>query len=252
MNTFESPLAARTAQALLLFALVTPAAHAAECTARSGPLQTPLVELYTSEGCSSCPPAERWLNSLKHADDTVALAYHVDYWDYIGWADRFAAPRNSKRQRDKVSLAGGRTVYTPQIMINGHDSHAWRGGNPLGDTARAPARAHIELTTRQTSTGTAVSVRATAPAGPRTQLVVARYENGHQSRVKAGENRGATLDHDFVVRDWTARTLPANTPLNAEFHFLPAEKPGGVAAFVEDLRSGAVLQAVALADCPAR
>ncbi|WP_323004343.1 DUF1223 domain-containing protein [Denitromonas sp.] len=233
----------------LAAALCAGGAVAAECTASSGPLQTPLVELYTSEGCSSCPPADRWLGTLKQSSDTVAIAYHVDYWDYIGWKDRFAEPRNGQRQRNKVALTGGRTVYTPQIMINGRDSRAWRGNDPLAGVARGTATAHIQLTSAKAPTGATVSVRATAPSDRQTQLVVARYENGHQSEVKAGENRGETLSHSFVVRDWETRTMPSKAPLNVDVRFLPQEKSGGVVAFIEDLRSGEVLQALALPDC---
>ncbi|HQV14658.1 MAG TPA: DUF1223 domain-containing protein [Denitromonas sp.] len=233
----------------LAAALCAGGVTAAECTASSGPLQTPLVELYTSEGCSSCPPADRWLGTLKQSSDTVAIAYHVDYWDYIGWKDRFAEPRNGQRQRNKVALTGGRTVYTPQIMINGRDSRAWRGNDPLAGVTREAAKAHIQLTAIKTPTGATVSVRATAPSDRQTQLVVTRYENGHRSEVKAGENRGETLSHSFVVRDWETRAMPSNAPLNADVRFLPQEKSGGVVAFIEDLRSGEVLQALALPDC---
>lgn len=235
---FAKPLLALTAA---LFA----GAATAECTASSGPVQTPLVELYTSEGCSSCPPADRWLSRLTGTKDAVALAFHVDYWDDIGWKDRFAEPRNGQRQRNKVTLAGGRTMYTPQIMVNGRDSHAWRGGDPLAGLARGPAQAQIRLT----SDGDTVRVQASAPAGRSARLVIARYENGHQSVVKAGENSGATLDHDFVVRDWESRPMPTDAPLTAEIRLHAPEKPGGVAAFVEDPRSGEVLQALALPDC---
>ncbi|KAA3649459.1 MAG: DUF1223 domain-containing protein [Proteobacteria bacterium] len=222
---------------------------AAECTAHSGPRQTPLVELYTSEGCSSCPPADRWLGTIAQSADTVALAYHVDYWDDIGWKDRFAEPRNSQRQRDKVALAGGRTVYTPQVMINGRDSRAWRGHNPLANVPRDAATAQIQLTAVAAPSGATVSVRATAPGDRQTQLVVARYENGHQSEVKAGENQGETLKHHFVVRDWETRPMPANAPLQTDIRLQAPEHTGGVVAFIEDLRSGEVLQALALPDC---
>ena len=239
------------AKTSLLFAATFAAlpALAAECTAHSAATRTPLVELYTSEGCSSCPPADRWLSGLKGHDDAIALSWHVDYWDYIGWKDRFAEPRNSRRQRDKVSLAGGRTIYTPQIMVNGHDSRAWRGHDPLGSVERPAASARIALTMTPTTTGQTIRLQAEAPRERKTQLVVARYENGHQSSVKAGENRGETLKHDFVVRDWETRPMPTQGPLETEVRFLPGETRGGVVAFIEDLHSGDVLQTVALADC---
>jgi len=87
-----------TALAALLAASVMPTAIAQTCSARSGDLRTPLVELYTSEGCSSCPPADRWLSARARASDANWLAFHVDYWDDIGWPDRFASPLFSQRQ----------------------------------------------------------------------------------------------------------------------------------------------------------
>lgn len=224
---------------------------AAQCSATSGAMQTPLVELYTSEGCSSCPPADRWLSGLKRTPGTVALAFHVDYWDTIGWQDRFAEPRNAKRQRHKVALSAGRSayVYTPQIMVNGRDTRTWRGQNPLADTPRGPALAQIQLSADFAAAGNTVRVRATAPADRPTQVIIARYENGHRSAVKAGENRGATLDHDFVVHDWESHPVPRNAPLSTEARFSTSGNSGGVVAFVEDLSSGEVLQALALPDC---
>ena len=114
------------------------------------------------------------------------------------------------------------------------------------DEGRTPADFLPELADSVFAT---VSVRATAPSDRQTQLVVARYENGHQSEVKAGENWGETLSHSFVVRDWETRTMPSKAPLNVDVRFLPQEKSGGVVAFIEDLRSGEVLQALALPDC---
>ncbi len=240
---------AKTLTALTLIC-ATGAAFAGSCEIASAPTHTPLVELYTSEGCSSCPPADRWLSQFTQSKDAVALAFHVDYWDYIGWKDRFAQPRNSQRQRDWARVTGARTVYTPQILVNGRDTRAWRGSDPLGGVAKgAPARAQIHLSATGTATGTSVTATASAPGTANTRLVLARYENGHESQVQAGENRGATLRHDFVVREWAAFPLPQAHPLKAQLQFEPGEQAGGVAAFVEDTRSGEVLQAVALPDC---
>lgn len=222
---------------------------ASQCMATSAATQTPLVELYTSEGCSSCPPADRWLSGLKRTPGTVALAFHVDYWDTIGWQDRFAEPRNAKRQRHKVALSASRSVYTPQIMVNGRDTRTWRGKDPLAETPRGPALAQIQLSADPVAAGYTVRVRAIAPADRATQVIIARYESEHQSTVEAGENRGATLDHDFVVQDWESHPVPRNAPLSTEAHFLHSGKPGGVVAFVEDVHNGEVLQALALPDC---
>jgi len=228
----------------------TTTALAGSCEATSATTHTPLVELYTSEGCSSCPPADRWLSTLKGRQDVVALAFHVDYWDYIGWKDRFADPHNSRRQRDWARQTGAGTIYTPQILVDGRDSRAWRGGDPLAqaNTGRQPeARIHLRADT--SATGAQVSASASVQAGRNVRFVVARFENGHESRVEAGENNGRTLHHDYVVRDWSVRELPTGGELKAQWQFLPGERAGGYAAFVQDVRTGAVLQSVALDDC---
>ncbi|QID18261.1 DUF1223 domain-containing protein [Nitrogeniibacter mangrovi] len=224
------------------------AALGGSCEVTSAPTRTPLIELYTSEGCSSCPPADRWLGHFRQADDVVALAFHVDYWDNLGWPDRFADPRNSQRQRDWARLTGASTVYTPQILVNGVDARAWRGGDPLAGQHGRPAGARIHLQARMDDSGTTVTANASS-ADAHTRLLVARYENGHETAVHAGENRGATLHHDFVAREWFTRALPASGPLKAQWRFQAGEHAGGIAAFVEDTRTGEVLQAVALPDC---
>lgn len=104
---------------LLACALFAPAAHAATCSAASGPSRARLLELYTSEGCSSCPPAERWLSQLPPDSGVVPLAFHVDYWDRLGWRDPFAQAAFSRRQRARNSKLGW--VYTPQVMLDGDD-----------------------------------------------------------------------------------------------------------------------------------
>lgn len=116
---------------LLLCALVTPIADAATCIATSGATRNRLLELYTSEGCSSCPPADRWLSQLprdSRDSGVVPLAFHVDYWDRLGWKDRFAQAAFSQRQRDRNRGPGW--VYTPQLMLDGEDFRNWHRGLP--------------------------------------------------------------------------------------------------------------------------
>lgn len=227
------------------------AVTAGTCEITSAPTHTPLVELYTSEGCSSCPPADRWLSTLRDRTDVVALAFHVDYWDYIGWTDRFADARNSQRQRDWARQTGAGTIYTPQILVDGSDARAWRGGDPLKNAATgATAVARIALKATTTDTGTRIEATASAPGERNSRIVVARFEHGHQSEVNAGENSGRQLRHDYVVRDWNMQALSPDGRVRAQWHFLPGERPGGFAAFVQDATTGEVLQSVALNDCP--
>ena len=120
----------------LLTAMIIPAmfvnapALAATCgpaiAAKSGTVTGTIVELYTSEGCDSCPPADKWFSTLNAArDGVVPLAFHVDYWDYIGWKDRFAKSLFTQRQRDAVTRQGSRVSYTPQLMLDGRDLRTW-------------------------------------------------------------------------------------------------------------------------------
>lgn len=168
------------------------AAKGPVCEARSGPVATTVVELYTSEGCSSCPPADRWLTGLSARPDVLALAFHVSYWDRLGWADRFAQASFTDRQRALASGSGARYIYTPQVIANGQDWRAW----PSLPGAR-PSAVDLQLQ-RDGDT-------VTATVTPRTTIRPlaghwAVLEDGHQSRVRAGENAGAHLRHDHVVR----------------------------------------------------
>ena len=113
--------------------LAVAAEAASTCSAQAGAATT-VVELYTSEGCSSCPPADRWLSTLKNRPDVVALAFHVNYWDQLGWPDRFASAAFTERQRQLMAPSGSRYVYTPQVIANGQD---WRGWPALPKPASA-------------------------------------------------------------------------------------------------------------------
>ena len=237
--------------------------HAApgECSAKSGPGTAALVELYTSEGCDSCPPADAWLRKLPAtgAESLVPLSFHVDYWDYIGWKDPFASPAFGARQRELAAITRNRVVYTPQVVLAGRDYRGWGSGVRFTADVRAvnavPARAAIALELAASQPGGAeLRASATVPkAEDRTDaaLYVAVYENGLSNRVTAGENRGATLQHDFVVREWWG-PIALDRAGAAELARRPASRGlanGGVAAFVQSRRTGEVLQALALPAC---
>jgi hypothetical protein len=248
----------------LLIACTMPLVSAAECVTRSGPTTAALVELYTSEGCSSCPPADRWLSGLKALAGkatVVPLGFHVTYWDYIGWRDAFADERNTARQRARASASGARYVYTPQVMVGGRDFRGWRGGadfeRAVEKINRMPARADLELRLVPVAGGKLV-VEATAQAGPgvardHLALVVAAVQDGLGSRVTAGENRGEQLRHDFVVREFAEmRAFPGSGPATAKATFSLRDEgttAPAAAAFVQDLRTGEVLQALAAPPC---
>lgn len=164
----------------------------------------PVVELYTSEGCSSCPPADAWLNSLASSaaqHQVVPLAFHVDYWNDLGWRDPFSQVSHSARQRRLARAEGGTVVYTPQVRLAGEDFRAWRSATTVQSmlTRSMPKPAgKVELALDQRDRLLTVNAGATLPAG--TTAYVALYERMLGSKISGGENAGRTLEHDFVVR----------------------------------------------------
>lgn len=175
-------------------------ANAQVCTARSPALATPLVELYTSEGCNSCPPADRWLSGFRGRSNVVALAFHVDYWDRLGWKDRFGSPSFTQRQHEQLGVNGSRFAYTPQLVVDGRDRKDWQRAKLGTDRAASPVT--IELSRETSGQAVSATVSVVGNATMRLAAYWAVTESGHRTAVKAGENEGATLDHDFVVREY--------------------------------------------------
>ncbi len=232
---------------------------ASECRATSGPRTAVLVELYTSEGCSSCPPADRWLSTLAAGNGdsaVIPVGFHVQYWDYIGWKDAFGDPRFTERQRAGAQARGNRYVYTPQVVVDGGDFRNWP--NPRGfaqaveSIQRRPARAILAIDSRIAPDGSVFgTATATLAAGirpDRLSLVVLPLQGGLSSVVTRGENRGERLAHEHVARDMSVHPL-ARQQSQVSFEF-PA-RPGwrtpdmSVVAFVQDSDTGQVLQALA-------
>jgi hypothetical protein len=194
-------------------------------------------------------------------DEVVPLSLHVDYWDSLGWRDRFASPEFTQRQYWLSAAAHERTVYTPELFLAGREDRDWRDrGFPdlvHSINARA-ARARIALSQLSAPAGTvAVNARASVAAsdkGAPLQLFFAVYENELVSEVKAGENNGSTLRHGFVVRQWSAPVAldaQGNAVLNWQ-HRLPQDAQAdhlGFVAFVENTQTGEVLQALSLPAC---
>jgi hypothetical protein len=231
------------------------------CETTSSNQTMALVELYTSEGCSSCPPADHWFSGFSKTSNgkAIALAFHVDYWDYLGWRDRFDSPRYSQRQHDLVAASGGSAVYTPQLMIDGADHGSWGNSDIAAQIAainRRPPGA--QLTLRLDASGdkrwnaklTGLIQRPTN----KEQIWLAVYENGLSSDVRAGENRGAELNHDRVVRGWYGPFKAGSDGrinLQQDIEIVAPLNPGqaGLVAFVQDLSFQRVLQAVVLPFC---
>lgn len=219
---------------LLAAALLSPSASAAGLSFRSGPERARLLELYSSEGCSSCPPADAWVAPLT-ADarlwkDFVPVAFHVDYWDYLGWKDRFASPAFSARQRAYSRSWGKRSVYTPGFVLDGEEWRGWGGDAPA-------AGGKTGVLTARWKDGT-LSVRFVPEKGVDAGAVFAtRLGFGCESQVTAGENDGRALRHEFVAREVrTAALKKKDGAWTAVLRLPPAGGPacarGGFAAWV--------------------
>ena len=239
--------------------LAVAVAHAGECTLASAQHRTAVLELYTSEGCSSCPPADRWLASLRSggvaADQAVLLAFHVDYWNRLGWPDRFAKPGFSERQRAVAARASRGIVYTPQVLLDGVDYR--RRGDPAAlrellrsVNARPPGATitgRIERVRDAVHVGGAIRASEQGPA----RAFVALFENGLWSQVRSGENAGRRLEHDFVVRE-LAGPIALDTRGVAELDLriaVPEDADAqrlGLAVYVERTADGDVLQATSI------
>ncbi len=228
------------------------------CHAMTGAQRGALIELYTSEGCSSCPPADRWFAQLAAAADPARvslLAFHVDYWDSIGWPDRFGSGAFSERQHDRVASAGSNSVYTPQVMLGQRVGFPWGtpGAVPAlhGVNALASPLA-LDLSAMPGAGGLDVSLKASPIAGgalPASALYLALYENGLSSQVKGGENSGALLRHERVVRQLLGPYALSGTQWSRVLHVAPPKDAHaerlGLTAFVQS-RPGETLQALSL------
>ncbi len=238
-----------------------PATSFAACETRSGPKTAALVELYTSEGCSSCPPADRQLSRLREALDPTAevipLALHVGYWDYIGWKDPYAQAAFGERHRWLVHVNRHQTVYTPHFFVGGTERSL--SADALREEVRRlnarPAEAEIRVQASVAPSGAlTLSADATARVGANpAALYVAITESGLVSKVTRGENAGVTLAHDHVVREWIgpirlsggAARVQRDIALPTAWNRAQLE----LVAFVEDERTGSVLQAVSAQQC---
>lgn len=215
-------MSVRTLLVSCLAALIAPlAVFAGPLEFQSSDTRVSLLELYTSEGCSSCPPADRFVNQLKSDRrlwrEVVPVAFHVDYWDYIGWRDRFASPRYSERQRSYARSGYVKSVYTPGLVLGGEEWRSWffSPALKLGKGANVgPLRLKVEH-----GQVTATFLPAAATSKP-AELHLAVLGFGLHSDVKAGENNGKTLEHDFVVLGYsradmhkTGKALSATTSL---------------------------------------
>jgi hypothetical protein len=202
-----------------------------------------LVELFTSQGCSSCPPADQFLGELAQRKDIIALAYHVDYWDYIGWQDKFARPENTARQKDYRDALGLHTIYTPQMVVDGRYD--------VVGSQRSEVESSIKSAASQQKLPIAITenggkLRITAPpmeidqAQP-ASLWLVTYSRRNETEVSSGENEGSILVEYNIVSDlrrlggWTGNAIDMQLDLET------ADKNMGCAVILQVDGNGPIL-----------
>jgi len=228
---------------ILLLIFCTSAVQAKEITLQSSELQTQVIELYTSEGCSSCPPADKYLSGLKQSPQLfktfIPIALHVDYWDYIGWKDKLALQKNATRQRVYKILGNLNSVYTPGVLKAGKEWRAWRFAN----IKSSPLKVGKLTVQVQDNHLTAQFDAKNAPYN----LNVALLGMNIKSKVRAGENKGKSLKHDFVLlkQEMVSSKSPA-WDFELPNDFLQSKYPDKVfVVWIEGEMNPAPLQAVA-------
>lgn len=214
-------------------------ASAQEMTFQSSDKQAALIELYSSEGCSSCPPAEAWLGQWKTTPglwtQVVPVAFHVDYWDNLGWPDRFAKSEFTQRQRDYAARLGQDSIYTPEFIVSGREWHGWFDGQ-----ANPPLTGASVGILKVTVAGSRVEATFTPAAQPSKgpfHLQVALLGANLVSNVQRGENGGRTLKHEFVALSFASVSMaPGEKGVVQGAAEMPApsaaDKPAAIAAWI--------------------
>ncbi|WP_234463991.1 DUF1223 domain-containing protein [Paracoccus caeni] len=160
-----------------------------------------VVELFTSQGCSSCPPADAMLSNLANQPDVLPLSYHVDYWDYLGWADSFARPEFTERQELYARASGERSVYTPQLIVDGQDTAVAPGPSQLMGLidANRVSPAMVSVRRESTENGETIELMPLSDLGGSVDILLVRYAPERKVEVTAGENRGRVVTYTNVV-----------------------------------------------------
>ncbi len=219
---------------MLLAAALVAAAGPARADAPAG-ARPAVVELFTSQGCSSCPPADRLLGQLAGRDDVVALSLHVDYWDYIGWTDPFALPEATLRQRRYARARRLTSVFTPQMIVDGARSVVGsRSAEVSAALAGAGGAARVAVAlSRPAPDRLQIAIGAGDAPVKGADIVLLRYDDRHVTAIGRGENRGRTLAYHNVVRSiervghWPGEPVRLTVPIDH------TEEPGGYVVLVQ-------------------
>lgn len=219
----------------------------------SGENKVHLVELFSSQGCSSCPPAQRWVNQLEDSSalwkQVIPVVFHVDYWDYLGWKDPFSKAQFSFRQRAHKHQGNVKSVYTPGFVVNGEEWKGWFRGQGLKLTESSAGLLQFSLSKNHSRKRhfTASYAYQNADMQENLTLNVALLAMNHKTKVRAGENRFKELEESFIVLDLLRFEGSSNakghkdTRLNSEIRFSdsisPSRKVQAVAVWVSDKNS---------------
>lgn len=251
MGTGSPPRMFRFVLLTLLGALA--GASLAPPGAGAGERALTVVELFTSQGCSSCPPADEYLGALAERDDLIALSFHVDYWDYIGWKDPFAKSAHTERQRQYRDFFGIRYVYTPQMIVQGAFQTTGSKRDEVAERIeKAKALPRLEVALAREADGIAVRVAPAEPSGVKAEdaaVWFVAFDDRHQTAVKRGENKGRQIVNRNVVRrfdlvgTWNGAAFATRVvpPARGE------PGGGGAAVLVQSLVTGRILGAARLA-----
>ena len=187
------------AAAFTLIALL----HSAPVQAQSGPV---VVELFTSQGCSSCPPADALMQKLADRDDVIALALHVDYWDYIGWKDEYGDPSYTRRQKAYAQAGGRKMIYTPQMVVNGQEdvvgAHAMELLDLIAKHKAKTPTVQVNLSRAGNTLAIRLSPQTVGLTGP-LDVHLVRFTPLRRAHITRGELAGHDLDYANIVDGWT-------------------------------------------------
>ncbi|MBM3564679.1 MAG: DUF1223 domain-containing protein [Alphaproteobacteria bacterium] len=210
-----------------------------------------VVELFTSQGCASCPPADEYLAKLADRGDILPLSLHVDYWDYIGWRDPFASSANTERQRQYQAFFNTRYIYTPQMVVQGrYQAIGSKREDVAARIAEAARLPRLPVTLVRTDGAFAVRIDAAAagvPAPGDAAVWLVLFDDRHETAVKKGENYGRTIVNRNVVRRFDLVGTWTGKPFAVEVKNVSPNAGGGAAALIQSLETGHILGAARLA-----